>query len=132
MDKNKELEQNAQKLQEIKASLDKTEKEFKQIRADMVGEDKNNEVYYKCMDACYRMVDGLRSYVYGVENNMYRMMDEHRVGHLPKIHGAEKMKNAIETLGLEGDYDVQKPTLWIQANRNGTKNFNVELNIPKK
>ena len=131
MDKNKELEQNAQKLQEIKASLDKTEKEFKQIRAD-VGENANNEVYYKCMDACYQMVSSVRQYVYTVEDRMYRMFDEHSKGHLPKIHGAEKMQNALETLGIDGDYSVQKPTIWVQANRNGTKNFIAELNIPKK
>jgi 5-bromo-4-chloroindolyl phosphate hydrolysis protein len=117
-------------LQEIKANLEKLDKEFKQIRADMP--ESNNDVYYKCMDACYQMVSSLRQYVYGMEDNFYRTMDTHMVGHLPKIAGAEKMSNALETLGISEDYAVQKPTIYVRANRQGNKEFQVELGSTKK
>lgn len=121
MDKNKEL-------QEIKAKLEQSDKTFKQIRADM-GEDKNNEIYWRCMDSCYAMLNDLRGYIYSVEDNFYKTMDNHTAGHLPKIQGAEKMQNALETLGLDGDYEIQKPTLYIRASRQGNKEFEVDLNI---
>lgn len=124
MDKLKEIKD----LTEIKAALDKSEKDFKQIQADMVV-DNNNEIYYKCMDACYSMVSSLRQYVYSVEDNFYRTMDNHMIGHLPKIHGAEKMENALETLGISSDYEVQKPTIYVRANRQGNKQFDIDLNI---
>lgn len=121
-------------LKEIKAKLEQSEKEFKQIRADIccVTENKDQEVYYKCLDACYLMVSNLREYVYRIEGDFYRTMEEHRNGHLPKIQGAEKMENALEILGLNQDYEVMKPTIYVRASRNGNKNFDIELNIPKK
>lgn len=126
MDKNKELT-------EIKANLDTLDDKFKQAKADICCiDDKSNDVYYKCMDACYQMISSLRQYVYSVEDRMYSNFSDHNKGHLPKILGAEKMQNAIDTLGISQDYDVQKPIVWISASRNGTKNFTAELNIPKK
>ncbi len=119
------------KLQEIKASIEKLEKIYQEAKADM-SDSSNNDVYYKCMDACYQMIGGLRNYIYLAEDRIYNSLAEHNKGHLPKIQGAEKMKNALETLGIDGDYDIQKPTLWVQANRNGGKTFEAELDIPKK
>jgi hypothetical protein len=119
-----------EKLKEIKAALEKSENQLKQIQADMVV-DNNNEVYYKCIDACYQMVSNLRQYVYAVEDNLYKVIDNHAAGHLPKILGAEKMKNVLETLGLDGDYDVQKPAIYIRASRQGKGDIDVDLKLNK-
>lgn len=118
-------------LKEIKAKLEQSEKSFKQIRAD-IGEDKSNEIYWKCMDSCYSMVSNLKQYIYSIEDSFYKRMDDHLAGHLPKINGAEKMQNALETLGISEDYDIQKPTIYVRASRQGNKQFDIELNLPKK
>jgi len=120
-----------EKLKEIKAAIEKSEQQFKQIQADMVV-DNNNEIYYKCMDACYRMVSDLRQYVYAVEDNLYKVMDNHLNGHLPAIKSAEKFENALDTLGIGSDFNVEKPTIYVRANRNGNKEFDISLNIPNK
>lgn len=125
MDKLKEIKD----LTEIKAALDKSTKQFEQLRADCCVNDTNQEMYYKVMDACYLMVQNLRQYIYSVEDNFYRTMDNHTQGHLPKINGAEKMQNALETLGISEDYEVAKPTIYVRASRQGNKEFDINLNI---
>lgn len=128
------MDKNLEKLQIIKGNLDKLDKEYKEIRGDVccVTDNPNQEIYYKCMDTCYQMVSSLRQYVYSIEDNFYKTMDNHNQGHLPKINGAEKMQNALETLGISEDYDLQKPVIYVRASRQGNKEFSVDLNMSKK
>lgn len=118
------------KLKEIKAALDKTDKEFKQIRAEMPMTDANNEIYWKCIDSCYSIIDGLRKYVYNLEDHLYKTISDHNAGHLPKILGAEKMQNALEVLGIDGDYELEKPTIYVRANQGGNI-FDIDLKLSK-
>ena len=38
-------------------------------------------------------------------------MAKHFDGHLPPIKGAEKMQHALACLGIDKDYDIQKPSI---------------------
>lgn len=49
----------------------------------------------------------------------------HLDGHLPAIKGAEKMQNAINTLGIGGDYEIRKSTIW--ASRKDSQVIDVSL-----
>jgi hypothetical protein len=39
-------------------------------------------------------------------------MNQHEQGHLPPIKGPAAMTKALKTLGLDGDYDVAKQTIY--------------------
>lgn len=45
-------------------------------------------------------------------SDIYNWIGDHTEGHLPKISGAEKMKNALDILGISNDYEVIKPIIW--------------------
>jgi hypothetical protein len=49
-----------------------------------------------------------------IENAFYKHVSQ---GHLPPINGAEKMQKALDTLGLGGDYQVQKPVVYASTKR---------------
>lgn len=125
MDKLKEIKD----LTEIKAALDKSEAKFKELRADCCVNDQNQEMYYKVMDACYLMVQNLRQYIYSVEDNMWKMFDEHKKNHPPKLMTATHLQNYLEACGMENDIEIVKPTIYIQASKNGIKSFEVDLNL---
>ena len=44
--------------------------------------------------------------------NIHARMDKHEDGHLPKIVGAEKMNAALKALGMDGDFEAKKQTVY--------------------
>ncbi len=124
MDKNKE------KLQEARAKLDNLEKNFKELRGDMTVKPAD-DLYCKIMDNLYYSLQGIRDYIYRIEDNFYNHTSTSN-GHLPQIRGAEKYENALKILEINKDFEVKKPVIYVQANRQGNKEFIAELNIPKK
>ena len=61
--------------------------------------------------------------------NLYNMFYQHLQGHLPPLNGADQMQKAIDALGLSGDYDVQKKTIYAS---NGKPEKWVVTMTPKK
>lgn len=61
-------------------------------------------------------INELYRYVNSVENHLYKHLDN---GHIPPILGAEKFANALEALGIDGDYKVEKKTIWASQNHRG-------------
>ncbi|MEK6881257.1 MAG: hypothetical protein AABY22_16670 [Nanoarchaeota archaeon] len=118
-------------LQEIKANLDKLDKEFKQIRAD-VTTDSNNEMYWKIMDNCYQMVSSVRNYIYALEDGIYKDWENHKKNHPPKLLTATQLENYLEMCGMSNDYNVEKPKIEVRANRQGNKEFQIDLGSIKK
>lgn len=116
---NKELE----KLKESLASLDKKFVQLKGNHDTVNNPELNNQIW----NICYDMIAGLRQYVYSIDDRLYEHSSQ---GHIPKIVGAERMNNALEALGLDGDYRAEPKTIYaynIQANKNG-----VELDLKSK
>jgi hypothetical protein len=50
---------------------------------------------------------------------IYKMIDEHSQGHLPKINSSVQMKKAIGNLGLGDEYDVAKKVVYARSTRGG-------------
>jgi hypothetical protein len=73
-------------------------------------EDLSNVVNYVMREMQYQ-VNWLSAEI----SYLFEAMYKHSQGHLPPISGAEKMKKAIEVLGIGGDYDVQKPIIYASA-----------------
>jgi|SRR6478736_10528209 len=55
----------------------------------------------------------------------------HQKGHLPPISGAEKMQKALDVLGVGGDYEVQKPIVWVQASKKQGASVEVDISAKK-
>lgn len=68
-------------------------------------------------DYLYWFTEYLYKYVSNVESSFSDYVYNHAAGHLPKISGADKMQKALKTLGLEGDYEVIKPAVYVSASK---------------
>jgi len=79
-------------------------------------------------DSMYQMIRGVYQYIYALENSFYSWAGQHTSTHLPPIIGAEKMDNALKKLGLDGDYQVQKKTIYASKN---ARNVTFELDYQK-
>jgi len=99
----KELEQ----LKESIASLDKKYRESKGYNGDTASPSKPEmeDMMYQMISNVYRYVDSSLSYI-------DQWINGHSKGHIPPCSGPEKLANAIEVLGLDGDYQVEKKTIW--------------------
>jgi hypothetical protein len=96
-------------LQTIKASITDTSPGIQPtISVNVISELANN---------LYDYIDNLRSAIWKIEDNFYNMMSAHKDGHLPPINGPEKMNKALSVLGLDGDYQVEKRTIYASKNR---------------
>lgn len=123
---NKELE----KLKQIKASIEKLDKEYRAIKG--YGECSNAPCPAEVQDMMYQICRNIYSYIDNSISYIYRWQDEHQRGHLPPINGPEKLQNAIDVLGLDGDYEVNKRQLWAGARYVIGSNGVIELQIDKK
>jgi hypothetical protein len=122
-------------LKEAFAALENTAKELKDkvSKADMCEVTPDNFKYLcSTCDNLYNMIYNLRDAIYQGDGKIWDAMDKHRVGHIPAINSSEKMQNALDALGIGEDFEVIRPTIWIQASKNGNKTFNVDLGKIKK
>ena len=116
------------KISEVRQSYIKNKypnlSEAKKIsKADgMEGEDSEDSCPPKD-DYLYWFTEYIYKYASSVESNLWSYIDNHHAGHLPKINGADKMQKALKALGLEGDYEVVKPAVYVSASktRRGSK-----------
>lgn len=89
-----------------------------------IGETEKKESY--STDEVYDMIEGLYSYVnyemkyaFNRINYLAQSFYSHAYeGHLPKVNGAEQMQKAVSALGLDGEYEVQKKTIWASKGGN--------------
>ncbi len=118
-------------LKELKQMLASLDTKFQEIKSSMPSESENDKKWAGMYDYLHQSMRGMRDYVYGLENQMYKHMDEHKKGHLPPIIGADKMNKALKALGCDGDYNVVKPNLYAHASRKGMV-FEASLDFKKK
>lgn len=96
-------------LEELKQTMASLDDKFKQLKGN--GDSMSPEMSNQIWDICYSMVSNLRQYVYAVEDSFY----EHKKNHIPPIIGAERMNNALEVLGLAGDYKAEPRTIFANS-----------------
>ena len=101
-------------LESLKQSLTDLQTQFKSAFGNgEVVKDQEEDKYMQRINSLanyvFNATDNLRSQIYRLEENMYKHEYE---GHLPKIIGAEKMNNALEVLGLDGDYKAEPRVIY--------------------
>jgi len=117
-----------EKLKELRQNLAALDEKAKQAKADMTEKEDENAYLF---DYLFQSISYMREYMYQLEDQLWQHSSPSN-GHLPKIKGAGKMESALKTLGLNDDYDVQKPTIYASASRSGNKQFEVTLPSLKK
>ncbi len=96
-------------LNQITASLDTR---FKEIVAKSKTSAPDAPSPQDCMEAMYAMVNHIHSRISSLADDMYGYQNNHQSGHLPKIVGADKMNKALAALGLDGDYQAEKKSIY--------------------
>ncbi len=56
-------------------------------------------------------------------NYVREMYYKHMEGHLPKIVGATAMQKALKAIGLDGDYEVEKKTIYANDGTVSSEQF---------
>ncbi len=117
------------KLQEMKESMAALEVKYKELRADMPMDDKMN----KMMDYFYDSMSRMRDYMWEMEGNMYRNLEKHTnpagATHAPHLKTASQVQAYCDSCNMTDDVEVVKPQIHIRANRQGNKEFSIDLNL---
>jgi hypothetical protein len=116
----KTLQQAHAELVELKDKADAALKNFK-TQADTVAVTVSvtPEMLGNAMSSLYSSLDYVNQRVDRVFNALWQFRDEHTNGHLPSVKGAEQMQRAVDALGLDKEYDVQKRTVYASLNESG-------------
>jgi hypothetical protein len=78
------------------------------------------EMRTQMMNEMYSAFSSIMKYVYSVEDQLWSYQSQHAKGHLPPIKGASQMQSVLETLGMDGDYEVYKPVISVASTKKGT------------
>lgn len=114
-----EQESNRKELTQLNESFASLKTKFNEIKAEM--DKKPNmdspemQILKSCMAQMYGMMDNMNNRMDRMNNNMWNYQDSHAEGHIPKIIGADKMNKALKALGMDGDYEAKKKTLFAAA-----------------
>ena len=111
-------------IKEIKANLDQLNETYLKTKGYANADDPSAKE-----DMMYQIMNNLRNFIYSVEAEMYNYQREHQVGHLPVIQGAGKMQHCLEVLGLDDDYDIQRPAIFAKSSN---KRGEIEVTYIKK
>ena len=148
--KKEQIQESLTKLNELLASITAI-KDKKQIKADDMGapsqeapetESEKEDEGCECCDCCEELkykvdsivgyveylnsrISEMYSYISSVESALY---DHKNNGHLPKINSAEQMQVAVTKLGLDGEYNVEKKTIYAS----NTKVIDFSLQLKKQ
>lgn len=127
---------NKEEIKQILASLEEQSKDFKNKVQTKASPDtvcaEDYQYLSKCCDNLYEMIYRLRDYIYQSDAEIWNALYDHKNnGHIPPIKGTEKMEKALKVLGIDKDYEILKPVIYSTASKNGSKSFEVNLNIKK-
>jgi len=125
MDENqKKIAEEQKKLNEFTQSFAEAINKFKQIKADYGTN--SPDCMSNSIDCLGRMLSNLSDRLNYLSDSFYN----HLNGHVPQIKTAQQMENFLSAIGAEGDYNVQKPTIWMGASSRGAV---LEIDLkPKK
>lgn len=70
------------------------------------------EMLFSNLDYIYSLIGNLSERIWKTEDKCYEIYYKHLQGHLPPILSVEQLQKAIDTLGIGGDYEVQKKTIY--------------------
>lgn len=105
-----------EKLEDIKKSFAgiEIEIECEEEEEEVSKEDLENvtSMLYSNLDYIYNILDKMSERIWKTEDRIYEVFYDHLKGHLPPILSVEQLQKAIETLGIGGDYKVEKKTIY--------------------
>lgn len=104
----------AKKLEEITQELAalKARKTQKAVACGMESEVKSD--YSREIEYLHGRIENLWNMIYEVRGMIYEHAHD---GHLPEIEGAAAMEKALKALGLDGDYKVEKKTIYASTGK---------------
>jgi len=76
------------------------------------------ECVYNAMSSMESYFNNRISYVHDRIDNIGRALAQHSKGHLPAIKSASQMESALKGLGLDGEYEVKKGQIHVEAGDN--------------
>lgn len=108
---NEELKKLRESIASVEAKL-----KLKQIKADggQPCDDGDEE-----KEMMKQMMHDMARYMYAMEDDMRKMYDNHKMGHLPPVKGPGMMKKILKALGMDEDYEVQKPVITVASTSRG-------------
>jgi hypothetical protein len=112
------------KLQEIRANIEKINKEYREIKGYS---DANHPSAVELEDTMYNMMRNIYSYVDSVAQNMYNWEDKHIKNHAPAFKSAAQLKKFLKTCDMEDDYLVEPKVIQSSLNRQKCIEFEVDL-----
>lgn len=116
------IQASKEQINKLKASFEKKYKiksDDMGEMSDMGGDSEDSSKECCCCEHCnqkdeylYYLVSNLAWQIDYLSSNFYSYASTHSQGHLPPINGADKMEQALKKLGIDGDYNVVKPTIY--------------------
>jgi hypothetical protein len=103
----KDSEAAIEKLKKAKADMGETETEDESEGPDTE----------ELMNMCYSMFRNLADRIYYLGEDFYKYAGEHSKGHLPPVKTVTGMQKALKALGMEGDYEINKPWISVASSR---------------
>lgn len=97
---------------------------------DKVCKDELYSELNSAVNYCLSEIKYWRDYLQAEVNWLGNDLNNHKKGHLPAILGAEKLKNALDTLGIGGDYVVEPRTIY-SSETGKPKKLLLEFNLDK-
>lgn len=121
------------KIQDLEQSFATLLADLNKIKADMGEmEDESPDMEEKMqgmMDAMSRIYVNLSDRISYLSDRFSQYAYDHNKGHLPPIKSASTMAKALKALGMEGDYEINKP--WVSVAKNSKGIVSVVANFVK-
>jgi hypothetical protein len=114
--------ENLNQLKQIRAQFEILDNKFKEIKGyeGPVECCKPDDVTILKDDVkyLYALISNMRNYLYQLEGAFYNYTYEHNSNHVPKLN-ASAMEKFLKAVGMDDDFEVQKPTIYMTASKHG-------------
>lgn len=134
-------------LTELKECLASLEKQAKELKAQISspGQDpdaspestdskiKNLSDYlYNVVGGLHRSLNSLAEDMYSSDAAINKKIEEHTAGHPPKPHTASQMQAYLKACNMSGDYEIQKPGIYMKASNRPASKVLTQANASRR
>ncbi len=104
-------------LEQLSGDFVKLQKNFKLITAAGPAVDSGDgpmskSEMYQCMQNMHSHIQASMNNIHDRIDRLHQRHSNHQEGHLPPMKSASQMETALKALGMAGDYNVAKPTVY--------------------
>lgn len=101
-----------EKIEELSKSFAAVDEKLKKIKADDYNSPERTKVILEGVMYSIRNIHDRMDYL---SREFYNYYFKHQEGHIPPIKTASQMQKALKAIGMEDDFEVKKPNLYISA-----------------